>query len=366
MAESVAQASEVAVSLYTGEEYFTELQKKIAETTVGDRAALMTMSLEPTESHTENTLRELNQAAERGVDTLLAVDAYAFMVDSDSMGIGPCMSPVVRRKAIFERRQRELDSLNEKESGQATIVNAPTRYFSNPYAGRSHLKGSVVNDTVYLGGPNLHDTTRMDAVVGFEDVRTADWLYNITRGIVTQGTTKAILGAKDHRYDLDHNTQILVDAGRPGQSVVLDEALELIDSAKEWLTFSSQFVPNGKVADRLITARNRGVDVRLVYNNPTYWGAIGGIAQQRVLAKQSKRSPELFANGKLPVNSEAMHAKILASEKTGMVGTHNVSDAGVKFGTPEIALFRHSSDFSIAVHNLLSQQVTLALPRKIN
>ena len=134
----------------------------------------------------------------------------------------------------------------------------------------------------------------------------------------------------------------------------------MIDSAEEWLVFASQFVPNGRVADRLVAAHRRGVDVQLAYNDPTYWGAVGGIMQRRVLAKQQRRAPELFAAGKLSEASRPLHAKVLASERGAMVGSHNLSEAGIKFGTSEIALFRDSPAFAHATRLLLMQQVEFA------
>jgi len=363
---SEALSSEVDLSLYAGPDYFTDLQKRITATETSGRIALMTMCLEPSELAVEETLTALNQAADRGADIHFAVDAYAMMINFKPFSVGPLMSPLTYNNSLFERRQQSLDELNRKDSAQATVVNVPTRPFTNPYGKRSHLKGAVVDDMVYLGGPNLDLTGRVDATVGFQDAGTADWLFDITSAIVKSGSaskTLQQLPASDLYRRLDNLTEVLVDDGKPGDSPILDKALECIDAAEEWVTFSSQIVPNGRVANHLIAAHERGTNVRLAYSDPSKWGAIAGTMQRYVLAKQRRRAPELFNAGKLPANAPDLHAKILATEKGAMVGTHNLSDAGVAFGTPEIALFRESNEFANAVHLLLASQLNPLAPQ---
>jgi hypothetical protein len=86
------------------------------------------------------------------------------------------------------------------------------------------------------------------------------------------------------------------------------------------------------------------------------------LLQKIVLAKQRRRSPAIFTDGVMPSDAPSIHAKVLASEKGGMIATHNLSDAGVAYGTPEIALFSNSEEFAIAVRKLITQQVELTAP----
>jgi phosphatidylserine/phosphatidylglycerophosphate/cardiolipin synthase-like enzyme len=206
----------------------------------------------------------------------------------------------------------------------------------------------------------------VDATVGFQDSDTADWLYDITAAIVkSRSASKTLekLPASDLYRKIDDSTEILIDNGKPRHSPILNKALERIDAAKDWITFSSQIVPNGRVADHLIAAHERGVDVQLLYSDPTKWGTIAGAMQRYVLAKQRQRAPELFNAGKLPTDAPDLHAKVLATEQGAMVGTHNLSDAGVTFGTPEVALFRESEEFAKAVQLLLLSQLKPPAPQ---
>lgn len=356
-------STSVELSLHTGAEYYTELQKDIANARAGDRVAVMTMSMDPVEPVIRDTLRALNDAASDNVDTLLVVDAYAMMIDTWAKGFGPKWSPITRHKAMFDRRQQALDQLNAQPLGTARFINEPSRLLTNPYAGRSHIKGAVINDRVYIGGPNLHDTSQLDGVVSFEHPDMADWFYTTAEALITHGTTQAVLGKRDRHFTIDVDTHISVDAGQPGQSVILEQALDHIDAAEDWLFYSSQLVPNGKVADRLIAAHRRGVDVQLAYNHPSQWGAGGSWLQKIVLAKQRRQAPVLFENGVMSPDAPSVHAKVLASEKGGMIGTHNLSDAGVAYGTPEIALFSRSPDFAYAIRRLVAEQIAVAKPR---
>lgn len=349
---------ELPLELLSGQKYLTLLAHKVSQTVLGDRVSVMTMSLEPSEPLTQIVLQELNKAAGRKVDVTLVVDAYAFLLDSGSLSVGDPLFPTGLRQQVFARRQSALDTLNLHPSSLVAVTNMPDRPLRNPYAGRSHIKGAVVNDWLAFGGPNLHGTERIDAVVSLEDATSADWFYDLSKSIAQAGTTK-VLGEEDFTVKLDPKTEILVDVGVPGQSAIFNRQLSIAQDVAESLFFTSQFVPNGSIAHALLEAYGRVTDVEVLYNSPASWGAIGGIMQKAIYMKQRLVMPESFRNGMLPSGLPAMHAKILANEGEGAIGTHNSSEAGVKFGTPEIMLYRKSPSFVKKLRALIHGQLSL-------
>ena len=84
------------------------------------------------------------------------------------------------------------------------------------------------------------------------------------------------------------------------------------------------------------------------------------LAHRLILTKEKLGKPkELFAN-QLPQQLPALHAKVIASEKAGLIGSHNFVETGVKFGTAEIALLRDDPTFAQALQQLLLSQIELS------
>lgn len=340
---------------YTGVEFFDALADDISATQAGDRASLATMSLEPQETAVRRVLDGLGGAALRGSDVTLAVDAYTFMYPR---GLGPLAVPLPLGRAAIQRRSEALETLTEV-GAKVNVINQPRHRFSGLYNGRSHLKINVINDKIYLGGPSLHGTERSDMVVGFEHAGSANWLHRLTTDITEAGNTKDVLGQDDQIYTIDDKTKILVDAGKRNQSLVLDEALGLIDDAEDWLIIGSQYFPVGVTGKRLLEAHKRGVEVYIAYNHPSKHDRLTGI-HKAILALQRLRTyPEEFFDNQLPVQLPKLHAKVLASERAAMVGSHNYVNTGVRLGTPEMTVIQHEPTFALSVRNLLLQQVRL-------
>src|SRR3989344_1238084 len=269
------------VRLYSETEYFTELIRDVNSTRVGDRVGIMTMSFEPSEPVVNELMERLYAAADRKVEVVMAVDAFAFLVDGNRSTVGPLWLPLPFGQDTFHRRLAALDRLAAKPSGNYGVVNKPGRYLSNPYSGRSHMKTSVVNNKVYITGANLNLTERQDMAVGFEDAPTADWLYELTNQVVESGSTNEVLG-NDQIRQLDLNTRILVDSGRPQQSIILDEALRLINEADERTWASFQMFLDGRIMDSMLEAHERGLDVRPFHNHPSKNGGLPGIRERFV------------------------------------------------------------------------------------
>ena len=138
---------------------------------------------------------------------------------------------------------------------------------------------------------------------------------------------------KDYKVDFSDGSSLIIDRGKPGESLVLDTAANLVDSARQSVRNISFFTPDGKFLRTLKKAQNRGVDVEVlmptvvegVYKLINLWNRFFmGVKRQRIPFKKF--------DGRL-------HAKLLIVDgQIVMFGSHNLMQSGVRAGTEEIAL----------------------------
>lgn len=346
------------VSIYSGIEYFQELSKDISSAHSGDRAAIMTMGFDPEEPLAREVIAQLNDAAERNVGIVFGVDAFAVM---EPRSIGPIVMPLAFARSEVMKRYAVLETLADYPSARYGIINMPNTFMPNLFAGRSHIKVAVINEQVYIGGPSFQGCERIDMVAGLKDKDTSNWIYDLATAVTDSGGTDKVLGDRDQVRTVDANTDIIVDAGVPGQSLILDLALDTIDQAQDWLIIACQFLPTGKTARSLVNAIDRGVDVHIAYNHPSKYDRMN-LAHRLILLRERVRRPEEFFAHQVPMSRPALHTKAMANESTGIIGSHNFINTGVELGTPEMALLRRDQGFAMAIRNAILQEVEIENP----
>lgn len=335
------------LSFHTPPEYRSDLRKHINKTTKGDRVLLTSMTLEPTEPEIRGLLDDVLAALKRGVSVTLAIDAHTFMLGNK--GLGPLWTRKTlprKLKPYYADKLQIIHTIDRESNGLAKIINKPGKRFSLPVAGRSHIKIAIVNDRVYVGGCNLQGSGWIDMMASLEDADSADWLYQTMRSITTGRHARKSLGGVDRGFRISQSTEIFVDSGVRSQSLIFDEALDLIDSAQDWLVMTCQFFPNSITAKHLLRAHNRGVKVEIIFAHPNHHGLIGGMGQHYSLLREKSRLPQELFQHALGRNDPFIHAKLIACDKGLMLGSHNYVKAGVILGTAEIAL--KSSDPAMA------------------
>jgi len=344
--------------VYSQQEYFDDLIKNIEMTKKNDRIAVTTMGFEVTDRNTSSLLTAIGAAAERGAQAYLIVDAFSQIFDAKYRPTGMIPAQLKSRKstAHFEAKTQMLDALSSK-GVNVTETNTPSGIHI-PYAGRSHIKGAVVNDEWRIGGCNLADTNNLDTMIGGNQLATADFLYATFQKIAKAGNVRKALGDEDIVWRINESSELLIDTGVARQSIIYERALQAIDSAEEWLTLTCQFFPSGKTARKLAETIARGVDSYVFFNNADQSRLGGSIMNALRTASQLSVPKELF-RGELEEGMEFLHAKILATEKEAILGSHNLIQAGVRLGTAEIAL--HTTDpqtvkrIALMAHKLTSK-----------
>lgn len=331
-------------TVYSTEAYFEQLCEDIDSAQQGDRVLLTTMTFETAEPRLVQVMRSLGSAVKRGAAVDLQVDAYPFML---SRGVHP--GPLWRSTAPLEKQKlsKPFQPLYEplsflSEAGATvTITNPPTRAHQIASIGRSHIKISVINDVTYQGGCNMN-ALHTDCMVRRESPRLADWLYNLMRRRTVQPHSRKAWGNHDMRLALTDEDEYILDVGVRNQSAIYDEALDVIDRAEKWLLITCQYSFAGKTARHLQAAYKRGVNVLPIFNHSSHHDFPGNLLQGSVTATERFRMPQRFFESQIPKSRTYAHIKVLASESESMVGSHNYINAGVRFGTAELAL--HSKD----------------------
>ena len=326
-------------NLFNRADYFRSLTRDIHESQRGDRVLVATMPIDTNEPFIADLLAALRSAASKGAHVTLIIDAITFMLVSQSKVPGPLWYHQTLPDNItepFKTYRTVLETL-EAHGVHVTITNIPRTSFSLPFAGRSHIKAGIVNNKVYLGGCNLDDHKKIDIMAATTNKVMADWLYDQLAVLALEANNTTAFNGIDQTFSVSAHAQLIIDAGKQNQSAILEAAYDVIESAQESLFMTCQFSPGGQTAQRLLAAHKRGVDVQIYYSPASTHGFLApGHALYEL--REKYRLPKSFFTFKLPRRAPQLHAKILASEKEVMFGSHNFVTQGISLGTAEIAL----------------------------
>lgn len=351
---------------YTTPEYFAELAKRVAASGEGDRVIVSTMTFQPGRKEVRRIMTELCSAARRGASVLLIIDAKPFLLPGGTNSVGVIPGPLffnvelpIRLKKRFKSVLSALEELKDS-GGVYRVVNQPGKRFRNPLIGRSHIKFAIVGDQVFTGGCNLDTDAHFDIMVGWKDKAVADWLAKLANKIAVSGSVRLTLKDEDIRWDVNETTTLIVDSGVRGKSIILQEALETIDAAEEFIVISSQFFPNDATARHLLAAHKRGVKVQVFYNHPSQFGLPHNLLHYGVIEKAKWSLPKSFFVEARKGNF--LHTKLVVTERAALVGSHNFVPYGVKLGTAEMDLISSDPDFIRRLLGAFMRQVEAVLP----
>lgn len=347
--EGARQLANSDFRLYSKSEYLADITARTLAAKAGDRVSVISMAFEPDDPGISPFFDALCTAAGRGVQVLFLVDAYNFLINVTATLTTPGplffhrqLPPAVAVKHPIIQALARL----EAAGGRTVITNQPGRIFTNPFAGRSHLKTTLINDRIYIGGCNLAVASEIDVMAAWDDAATANWLHGMTEQMHAAKNTGDVFRGKDIEHQLDAKTILLVDAGKPRQSIIYQHALQLIDEAEESVYITCQYFPNHVTARHLEAARRRGAKITIIYNHPGKDTWPFNLLHRVVVRLERLRNPRDFFDHELPKGTDFLHAKVIATESAGMVGSHNYVRAGVNWGTAEIALLRHDPAFA--------------------
>lgn len=282
------------------------------------RIALLTMVLVH-DNATDELFDALEEAAQRGVKVTVAADSFTYTEFKESYIPTTHRSKRVRDATEIEKRLRAAGA-SFRWLGRLSMV---------AFSGRTHIKWSVIDDTVYaFGGVNLD----------LQSVLNTDYMFKVknealaSRIIVEQ---QRIINAdssghayRSHRFGDDDN-MVLVDGGFWGDSIIYRRACYWAERA-EHATLVSQYCPTGKLS-RLLKKTNSD----LYFNHWTN----AGLLNRLVIRLGMYASKHTTSYHRRPY----LHAKFIIftlkdGSKVAITGSHNFVWAGVFLGTREVAL----------------------------
>jgi len=351
-------------TFYNRPDYFKQLARDIDAAKPGERILVASIVVDPEAEFVGEVFHALAGAAQRGAHVTVLVDAYTFLISYNKMP-GPLWSGQKLSSDMrhpFGQIYQRLKHI-EQLGGRVDITNRPVRRFGIMHGGRSHIKAGIIGDKLYIGGCNLNRPTHIDLMVGSQNAKATGWVYEQLMKVAATGSTGAAFHGQDQRFDIDTTTTLLLDAGKPRQSLILDEAYKLIDRAKKSLLVTCQYFPGGRTANRLLTAFKRGVDVRISYSHPSVHGLETPAHHLQQLYNRL-RLPSTLTQHRIPKGMPKLHAKVLVSESEAIVGSHNFVTQGVTLGTAEIALHVKDPQFAKQLREFIETEISQSLATK--
>ncbi len=329
--------------------YFQQLIKLLTKLRPGQRAILAVMVIDARFDLVNDLLDAVADASKRGAEITLQYDHHSYM-----HGMVLALGHGFGARKYDLRNRRLLKRIKELEAAGVRLVltNPPKTFLSNRYGGRCHMKYAVFGEVCYLGGCNFDDPSFIDHMLEIRSPKVAAALTAITDKLRLNPVTGEAFA--DQEVVLDDHMSLLIDAGRPNNSLIMDKALSLIANAKKRVAYAGQTFPSGSLALSLDGALARRVKVNLritswahhsfpvnlqqLYTYVRYFGLLDGARYKW----QKRHQPYL-------------HDKILVADERFIIGSHNFSVTGVKYGTAEIALQGDQADVARQLYTFTTE-----------
>ncbi len=312
-------------------DFFTDQLKEVDKAT--ERIWIQTMAMES--GHFTNLLfHKMVLAQQRGVDIRLAYDAYSDYVTDNSFNHLPLLRVQDRqfKQFLLDQNTAVLNEL--ADHCVVTQTNRPAGLVRHtPYpgvAGRDHKKITIIDNAAYIGGINLAnlDAKRKDFML---KTRNLNIVNNLASIIEKSFDDEPCL---DMEYVCDANNTLVVDGGKPSQSLIMDHVYSAVDGEVDTITLISPFLPSWELRRKLNAAVKRGVHVEVITSEQRQLGFTPTLSQ--LVHNFGQAKPE-FRITRYP---GVVHAKaLLLGSNTAVIGSHNFDELFVQLGTEEVSLF---------------------------
>lgn len=302
------------VTLLEAHAYVADLVEKI--NAAEHRISIMSLILAD-DSTTRELIAALKIAALRGVAVDIAADSFTFSE------FGGALNPFKRHTKRSKAARRMSHELTK---AGASFTWLDDRLKLNPFAGVTHSKWSVVDDTCYVfGGVNLYvdGINSVDYMLRLIDKQLADDI-TLQQQAIAASPTPLYEGYKA----TSHIGTWYVDSGKRDDSIVYDRAVELAKQAEKIL-YVSQYCPTGPLAALL---KDKATCYFNQSRNASFLTKLMLIIDRLKTGIASHYQHDTY-----------LHAKFIIyvlpdGSKVALTGSHNFSHKGVVFGTREVAL----------------------------
>lgn len=270
---------------------------------------------------TRGIIDALVRASKRGVDVNLGMDLYFTYRE---LGLN------ASRWQYFKARVQSMRATKKRLEKSGAKVRWLGQFGVTLFSRRTHIKWSIVDDTVYsFGGVNLYQEgiAATDYFFRTQDAELASLMVAEHKRVVS--SDRVGHSYKSHGIPHYENT-VLIDGGRLNDSIIYDRACHYTALATS-VTYVSQYCPSGKLG-QLLKKKNAKI-----YFNP--WRQ----APDRFNRMLIRWNSWLNGINTLYTRENYLHAKFMLftmpdGRTVALTGSHNFVAAGAILGTREVAL----------------------------
>lgn len=304
------------MEIYTPKAYAEALVKDIEH---AKRRVILFSHILGYDLSTEDLIAALCDAADRGVHVEVTSDVFTYLI------MGGWKATPFRP----DKRIKALRAMVKKFKRSGVHFDWIGQLGPILFAGRMHIKWSVIDDNVYcFGGVNLYDEGLQyaDYMFGSNDAKLGDRIAKEHTRIVRASHLGKV--HRSYKFSSLYGT-VLVDGGKMGDSIIYKRACELAREAQE-IIFVSQYCPTGKLGKIM---QSKGA--RLYFS---HWSLARGLNRFLIRASMTSTGYQTLYSRHTFIHAKCIIYTMPDGHKIALTGTHNFVRAGVALGTREIAI----------------------------
>lgn len=305
--------------LFTADTYAQELTSAISQ--AHQEVAIIATTLRTNGDRSQAVVDALCAAADRGVTVSVYADTITYLEPKEFLLRSPKRHPARAINAMKLERKLKSHGIQFHWLGRkANLI----------ITGRTHTKWAIVDDVVYsFGGVNLDDESfsNIDYMIRIRDARLSELL--LAEHVRIRRSDKGGAGIRNHTVPLDSRTNVLLDGGLIGSSLIYRRTCILALQARD-ITLVSQYCPTGPL-NHILKIKH----AKLYYN---HWRNASWANRVMIsFGMITSKSPTVYDR------DTYLHAKFAIftmpdGKKVAISGSHNFMHGSGIAGTREIAL----------------------------
>lgn len=290
---------------------------------------------------TKPLIDALCEASQRGIKVDIGLDLYFTYLE---------LEKTVSKWSYLRQQISRMRATKSRLERAGVKVRWLGQFGATFFSRRTHIKWSVIDDTVYsFGGVNLYagGLESVDYMFRVKDKTLADEISEEQHRVIS--TDKSGHGYRSHLFGTAHHT-VLVDGGKMFDSIIYRHALSYAKEATK-IIYVSQYCPTGK----LMRVLKQHPDAKIYFNS---WRHANSLLNKLLLRFSSSISGLVTSYQK----RQYLHAKFMLFEMPNgatiaITGSHNFVEGGGVLGTREVALETTDQAVINQLKNFLDKQV---------
>lgn len=274
------------------------------------------------DTKTKQLLDALCAASQRGVEVDIGLDIYFTYLELEKN---------FSKWSYLRRQVSNMRATRSRLKKAGIKVRWLGQFGATFFSRRTHIKWSIIDDTVYsFGGVNLHEggVESVDYMFRVKDKQLADLITTEHKRVIN--SDRSGHGYRSHLFGTASHT-VLIDGGKMFDSIIYRHALSYAQEATK-IIYVSQYCPTGKLMNLL----RKHPDTEIYFNS---WKNATSMLNKSLLRWSTWRSGLQTSYHK----RQYLHSKFMIfympnGETIAITGSHNFVESGGMLGTREVAL----------------------------